>query len=77
MKKVRYDGEDTRSMPTLGKTVSKGDVVEVPDDFNEFNFSLVSGSANTFADSTKANKIEVPQEVPAVATPSDIPKGDK
>lgn len=66
MKKVRYDGEDTRSMPTLGKTVSKGDIIEVPDDFNEFNFSSVN--------STKATTIEVPQEVPAVATPSDIQK---
>lgn len=50
-KQVRYDGEDTRELPTLGFTVSGGDVIEVPDDFDVFNFSPV--------DSKKA-KIDVP-----------------
>lgn len=39
MKKVEYLGEDARTFAMSGVTVTQGDVIEVEDDFAEFNFS--------------------------------------
>lgn len=58
MKTVKYDGEDTRVMPSLGVVVSNGDVVEVPDDFDEFNFSDTKDPASI-------KVIVPPTEIPA------------
>lgn len=41
MKKVQYMGELEKILPTLGLTVNKGDVVEVPDDFFNAEFQEV------------------------------------
>lgn len=41
MKKVMYNGELESLLPTLGFVVKKGDVIEVPDDFSNANFSDV------------------------------------
>lgn len=38
MKKVRYLGEATVELPTLGIVVSKGDEITVDDDFTNANF---------------------------------------
>ena len=69
MKKVQYDGEDTRELPTLGVVVTKGDVIEVPDDFDVFNFSPADG---------KKAKISVPLvvETPAVTEVQIDPTSD-
>lgn len=67
MKQVQYNGEDTRVIPSLGFTVSKGDVIDVPDDFDVFNFSPIDKKAKT----------DVPPVVPAVtetAPTSEITK---
>ncbi len=41
MKKVRYEGEEEKILPTLGIKVNKGDEVDVPDDFANIHFILV------------------------------------
>jgi hypothetical protein len=39
MTKYTYIGEDTRTFPTLGITVTKGDEFDAPDDFSAHNVS--------------------------------------
>jgi hypothetical protein len=39
MAKYTYIGEDTRTFPTLGITVTKGDEFDAPDDFSAHNIS--------------------------------------
>ena len=46
MAQVQYNGEQTLEFPTLGFTVSKGDVVTVPDDFEDANFTPVTAKSN-------------------------------
>ena len=45
MTQVQYIGEQVLEYPTLGFTVSKGDVVTVPDDFVDANFTPVTAKA--------------------------------
>ena len=42
MKTVRYIGEGSRTVPAISKVVAKGDVIEVPDDFESFGFEAVT-----------------------------------
>jgi hypothetical protein len=65
MKKVEYLGEDARTFAHSGVTVTQGDVIEVEDDFAEFNFS----------DTDKPVSIAVivpPIEIPAVTVNEPI-----
>lgn len=39
MTKFTYTGEDVRTFPTLGITVTKGDEFDAPDDFSAPNIS--------------------------------------
>lgn len=41
MKKVKYVGDALTLLPTLNVEVAPGDVIDVPDDFNNANFEMV------------------------------------
>lgn len=41
MKKVKYVGDGFALLPTLSVEVSPGDVIDVPDDFENANFEAV------------------------------------
>ena len=47
MAKFTYTGEDVRTSPTLGITVTKGDEFEAPDDFSAHNVSATKTTKAT------------------------------
>jgi hypothetical protein len=44
MKKARYDGSFAVDVPSLGLVVQPGDVIDVPDDFANSQFSDVQAT---------------------------------
>ena len=47
MAKFTYTGEDVRTFPTLGITVTKGDQFDAPDDFSAHNVSATKTTKAT------------------------------
>lgn len=47
MKKVKYNGDYTVIMPTLGIEVNPGDTVDVEDDFNNDHFAQAEEETKT------------------------------
>lgn len=39
--KVKYNGELPALLPTLGKLVNPEDIIDVPDDFNNSEFTVI------------------------------------
>lgn len=53
MASFTYTGEEELVFPTLGVTVSKGDTIDAPSDFNNPNFTAGKGKPAPVATSTE------------------------
>lgn len=58
MKKVKYNGSLPTVLPTLGLEVKPGDVIDVPDDFNNALFDEVAPSVAPTKDKPTSNPKE-------------------
>lgn len=65
--KVRYVGEGSRTVPSVSKVVSTGDVIEVPDDFESFGFEAVTEGKGK----KEVSSVKVVDESPAIVGEPD------